>query len=83
MKLLFHADKRLRACGGLGNSPVNLFKAKSNNLTDEFTKTSSEPSNPVKELLEIVTMLRRGRLQNHSGTFPLIILLEMSISSKL
>ncbi|KAH0925523.1 LOW QUALITY PROTEIN: hypothetical protein HID58_017779 [Brassica napus] len=77
VKLLFHADKTVREFGGLGNGPLKWFKAKSKILTDEFTKTSVEPSKPVKELLRRVTVLKRGRLHNHSGTFPKILLLEM------
>ena len=65
--------------GGVGKSPVMELYAISSNCTDEFSKTSEEPSNPVKELLTRFTMLRRGNFQSHSGTFPLILLLEMSI----
>ena len=58
VKLLFHADKTVRECGGLGNGPLKWFNAKSNIFIDDFTKTSPEPSNPVKELLTRSAMLK-------------------------
>lgn len=83
MKLLFHADKDLRECGGSGSGPLKWFKAKSKKPIDEFTNASTEPSNPVKELLTRATMLKRGSFHNHSGTFPLIVLLERYKTSRL
>ena len=75
--LLFDAAKKLIKRGRIGISPSKQFLLRLKIFTDEFTKTSTGPSKLLIELFG--TNTEEGSIT--MGTFPLILLFDMPITS--
>ena len=82
MNLLREAAKMLIESGRVGIAPSKKFRSISRHVSDEFAKTSVGPWKPLNKLFANDTALRRGRLHNHSGIFPLMLFSDKSNISK-
>ena len=82
MKLLFDASRDSNVGGKTGRDPRKALELRSNTLSDKLRSLIGELSKLSRELSDIYNAFKEGRLHNHLGTSPLILLFRMYNTSR-